>query len=302
MKYLITGGAGFIGSHIAEKLVNLGHEVVIFDNFSTGKRENLAPIEDKIEVVEGDICDLEVLKQACQGVDCISHHAAQISVPVSLEKPQETLDINAKGTLNVLIAAQENNVKKVTYSSSSAVYGDTENLPITEEEPLSPLSPYAVGKALGEYYCEVFSYLYGLDITMFRYFNVFGQRQDPSSQYSGVIAKFIKATKAGEELTIYGDGEQTRDFMPVDSIVQANISAFEAESPGLKILNIGAGQTITINQLANTIKEIHNADSKINHEQARDGDIVHSCADIEKAKKHLNWDSSYSLKQELLKI
>ncbi len=296
-KYLITGGAGFIGSHLADKLLALGNDVTIFDNFSTGKEEN---VPKKAKIIKGDICDLSKLKTASEGQDAILHHAAQVSVPVSMGDPAETLEINAKGTLNVLIAAKDKRVKKVIYASSSAVYGDTERLPIIEEETLKPLSPYAVAKALGEYYCQVFSRLYNIDVTIFRYFNIFGERQDPSSQYSGAIAKFMKSAKEGTEISIYGNGKQTRDFIPVSKVVEANIRALSLS--GVQILNIGSGNTITVNKLAETIIKAQGSKSQISHVEERKGDIKDSCANIEKAKTKLDFVPEYSLEKELLKI
>lgn len=283
-KYLITGGAGFIGSHLAEKLVELGNEVVIFDNFSTGKRENVKDIE----IIEGDICDAEALQKACEGIDFISHHAAQISVPRSIEDPKETLEINAKGTLNVLKAAQENKVKKVVFASSSAVYGDTENLPIRESEPVKPLSPYAVSKLLGEYYCQTFSHLYDLETTVFRYFNIFGERQDPNSPYAAAIPKFIELAKQKKPLTIFGDGKQTRDFVHVSDVVEANIKAFNTKTDAQPI-NIGSGEKIEVSNLASMIS------SNITHEPEREGDIKHSLANISLAKELLNFQPKQDL-------
>ena len=298
-KYLITGGAGFIGSHIADKLVELGHEVVIFDDFSAGKMENLKAIENKIKVIKGDVRDLQQVRTATENIDFIAHHAAQISVPKSMTNPQETLDINTLGTLNVLIAAQENGVKKITFASSSAVYGDTKNIPTDEEESLSPLSPYAVSKALSEYYCETFASLYKMDIVIFRYFNVFGPRQAPSSPYSGVISKFISRVRTGEPLEIYGDGEQTRDFVPVEKVVEANITALGSDLKGSNIFNIGSGKTISIKRLAETISQ---SKSGIRFLEARQGDIMHSCANANKVQKRFGLDLSYDLAEKLAKI
>lgn len=301
-KYLVTGGAGFIGSHIAEKLVELGHEVVIFDNFSTGKIENLDGIKGQIRIVQGDIRDLSSVREAVKGVDYITHHAAQISVPKSVSEPGETLEINTRGTLNVLMAAQESGIKKITFASSSAVYGDTTNIPTNEEEQLRPLSPYAVSKALSEYYCSAFAHLYNMDIVIFRYFNVFGPRQDPSSQYSGVISKFIDRAKKGEKLELYGDGSQTRDFIPVDKVASFNISAFQKELKGAQIFNLGSGKTIQINELAKQIVDSYGGRSQIMCAAARQGDIMHSCADISRITGQFDVSTDYSLAEYLANI
>ncbi len=288
MKYLITGGAGFIGSHIAQKLVALGEQVIVFDNFSTGKKENIAHIADKIEVVEGDITDLEALTKATKGVDYIAHHAAQISVPKSIENPQETMAVNGQGTLNVLMAAQKNGVKKITFASSSAVYGDTENLPVTEEEPIKPLSPYAVSKALGEYYCQAYSHLHNLDVTVFRYFNVYGERQDPNSPYAAAIPIFKKLASEGKPLKIFGDGSQTRDFVNVSDVADANIKALCTKTDSFPV-NIGTGQAITINDLARLIS------ANVVNEPERPGDIKHSVSDISRAEKILDFKPKTNL-------
>ena len=301
-KYLVTGGAGFIGSHIAEKLVELGHEVVIFDNFSTGKLENLDGIKGQIKIIQGDIRDLASVREAVKGVDYITHHAAQISVPKSVSEPGETLVINTRGTLNVLMAAQENSIRKIAFASSSAVYGDTTNIPTKEDEKLRPLSPYAVSKALSEYYCSAFANLYNMDIVIFRYFNVFGPRQDPSSQYSGVISKFIDRAKKGVELELYGDGSQTRDFIPVDKVASLNISAFKKDIKGAQIFNLGSGKTIQINELAKQIVDLYGGRSRVIYAEARQGDIRHSCADISKLKEQFDISIDYSLSEQIADI
>jgi len=275
-KYLITGGAGFIGSHLAKRLLELGQNVVIFDNFSTGRPENV----EGIEVVRGDIRDMGAIQKATKGVDYVSHHAAQISVPKSIEEPFETMEINDKGTLNMLIAAQENGVKKITFSSSCAVYGDTKNLPITENEPVKPLSPYAVSKLVGEYYLQVFAHLYGIEVTIFRYFNVYGDGQDPNSPYAAAIPIFKKLAEEKKPLKIFGDGSQTRDFIHVSDVVEANIKAFNLKTDASPI-NIGTGTAITIKQLALTIS------SDVQYAQEREGDIKHSVANVSRAKKIL---------------
>jgi len=299
---LITGGAGFIGSHIAEGLLAKGHNVHIFDNLSTGKIENLSLIKDKVKLIQGDIRDLKAVTKACDGTDCIIHHAAQISVQKSIGNPKETSDIDALGTLNILQAAKSNKTKKIIYASSSAVYGDTDNVPTKEDVQLKPLSPYGFSKAIGEYYCQVFSYLFNINIIIFRYFNVFGARQDPNSEYSGVIAKFTNMAKKNENICICGDGMQTRDFVSVSKIKEANLLAVDKEFQGCKILNVGSGHDITIKELADRIIKIYKSKSNINYGRKREGDIQRSCADIDNIKANLSWDEKFNLEQELMTI
>ncbi|EKD48020.1 MAG: hypothetical protein ACD_65C00161G0002 [uncultured bacterium] len=302
-KILVTGGAGFIGSHIAEKMVGLGHDVVILDDFSTGKEENLAGFKDKIKLIKGDVRDLVTVRDATIGIDYISHHAAQIYVPVSIDSPRDTLEVNTKGTLNLLIAAKENNVKKITFASSSAVYGDTENIPVKEDEPLQPMSPYAVSKAISEYYIEVFNKLYGMNAVIFRYFNVFGERQDPLSPYSGVISRFIQLAKKNETMAIYGDGNQTRDFININSLVEANAKALLDDGiTGLEIMNLGSGEELTINALAELIIKANKSASKIAYSPARDGDIYRSCANTEKIKTKLRWKVGKTLLEKITEM
>jgi len=301
-KILITGGAGFVGSHLAESLLASGYEVSIFDDFSTGKIENLKKIKDKIKIIKGDIRDIKKVSNACKGIDVILHHAAQIFVPVSMENPVETMDVNAKGTLNVLMGAEKNGVKKVILASSSAVYGDTTKIPIKESTPIKPLSPYGISKAISEYYCQVFSRMSGIDTFVFRYFNIFGSRQNPHSPYSGVVSKFIDLSKKNSQLLIYGDGKQTRDFIPVDKIVEANLLAIKSNLKGSHVFNIGGGKTITVNLLAELIKDISKSKSSIKHIASREGDIVHSCAFIKKAESELKWSGKYDIRKEISKI
>ncbi|EKD63216.1 MAG: hypothetical protein ACD_51C00316G0011 [uncultured bacterium] len=301
-KILITGGAGFVGSHLADRLVKLNYNVIVFDNFSTGKVGNLKNIKNRIKIIKGDIRDAKQADKACKDVDFVLHHAAQIFVPVSIKNPMETLDINAKGTLNILMAAKNNGIKKVILASSSAVYGDLVKMPIDETSPVRPLSPYGISKAMGEYYCQVFSKLYGINTFIFRYFNIFGSRQDPSSPYSGVISKFMDLSKKSEPLTIYGNGEQSRDFIPVGKVVEANIAAIKSTLQGSWVFNIGGGKAISIKDLAKHIKKIGNSNSKVRYVKARDGDIMHSCASVKKAQSMLAWSEEYDFQKELSKI
>lgn len=289
-KYLVTGGAGFIGSHIVEELVRRGSEVRVIDNFLTGKRENLASFGEKIDLLEGDIRNFETCKEALAGVDFVLHQAALPSVPRSIENPLLTNDINVTGTLNLLLASRETKIKRFIYASSSSVYGDDLRLPKKEGFEGALLSPYAISKIVGEKYCQIFHRLYGLSTVCLRYFNVFGPRQDPSSQYAAVIPIFITKVLRGESPTIFGDGEQSRDFTHVANIVEANISALEAQEISGEIFNIACGEKITVNSLLQKINQI--VDEKINpiYDKPRPGDIEHSFADITKAKKVLKYE------------
>src|SRR5579864_802568 len=229
MRYLVTGGAGFIGSHTVDELARRGHDVVVLDDLSTGKAENLAQASSKIELIKGSITNLDALREACCGVDCVIHLAAQTSVPRSVNDPIETNLINVTGTLNVLVAARDAKVKRVVFTSSCAVYGKASALPIREETPLAPISPYGLSKQVGEAYGRVFQELYGLEFVALRLFNVFGPRQDPGSAYSGVLSLFNTALLAGTQPTVYGDGEQSRDFVYVQNVVEAILLAAEAK-------------------------------------------------------------------------
>ena len=288
--YLITGGAGFIGSNLAEHLVNQGHRVRVFDNFSTGKRQNLRSFEKQAEIIEGDLRDLDQIRRAVAGVRHVLHLAAIPSVPRSVANPQLTNETNVTGTLNVLLAARDAKCKRVVFSSSSSVYGDTPTLPKREDMPPSPLSPYAVHKVTGEYYCRIFWRLYGLETLSLRYFNVFGPRQDPQSQYAAVIPRFITAILAGQQPTIFGDGKQSRDFSHVENVITANLAACEAPKEALgESFNIACGDRITLLDLVATINGIVGKNIAPKFDPPRPGDILHSQADITKAQKLLGW-------------
>ncbi len=295
---LVTGGAGFIGSHLTEELVAQGHSVTIYDNLSSGKRDNLTAVQGKITFIEGDIRDLDALKQACAGNDYIFHLAAIASVPYSVEHPHETHDVNSTGTLNVLLAARHANAKRVIYSSTAAVYGDEPTLPKTEESALSLLSPYALTKLTGEQYVLLFNHLYGIKGIALRYFNVYGPRQDPASPYSGVITKFVDALKQHNQPTIFGDGNQTRDFVFVKDVVNANIAAMTTPTTG-KPFNIATGIQTTINELFAHLKDLLDSTLEPTYAPARTGDIIHSYADITKAQQHLNYTPKTSFKDGL---
>ncbi|MEI7857256.1 MAG: NAD-dependent epimerase/dehydratase family protein, partial [Methanomicrobiales archaeon] len=257
MRYVITGGAGFIGSHIAEGLLHDGHEVVIFDNLLSGKGENIALLEprNRVTFIPGSILDLPALKSAFSGADGIFHEAAIVSVPRSVADPAETHQVNLSGTLNVLLAARNCGVKNLVFASTAAVYGNNPRLPTQESMTPDPLSPYAVSKLASENYCSVFSRLYGVRCTSLRYFNVFGPCQDPASPYSGVITKFIANTLAQRPIVMYGDGNQTRDFVYVKDVVQANLRAMQAGKDG--VFNVAGGKRINLHELVGMIAEMY---------------------------------------------
>ena len=295
---VVTGGAGFIGSHIADELVARGYQVAIIDDLSTGNKENIAALlkQSNVEFIEGSIVDLSLLNKLVRGVDYVFHLAAIPSVPRSIKNPQASHEANITGTLNVLLAARDTVVKKVIYASSCAVYGDASALPIKEEMRPNPQSPYAVTKLAGEYYCQAFQAVYGLPTMSLRYSNVYGPKQDPNSEYSAVIPRFINRLSEGKPPIIFGDGEQTRDFVFVTDVVLANILAAESDATG--VFNVGQGQSITINDLAKLIIHIMNKDLGIIYKEARVGDIRHSLADITKARL-FGYKPQYDLEQGL---
>ncbi len=282
-KVLVTGGAGFIGSHLAEELVRRGYQTIILDDLSTGKMENIQELlkAEKAEFVGGSVTDLKLVTRLLRNARYVFHLAAIPSVPRSIESPQASHEVNVGGTLNVLLAAKENSVSKVIYASSSSVYGDTPTLPKREDMVPHPLSPYAATKLSAEYYCQVFSEVYKLPTVCLRYFNVYGPRQDPNSQYAAVIPRFIQQALAGNPLTIFGDGEQTRDFTFVRDAVSANMLAAESEACG--IFNIGSGTGTSINHLAELIAGLAGSKVEPVHRKPSPGDIRHSLADISRA-------------------
>jgi len=298
-KVLITGGAGFIGSHLAAALVNRGCEVTILDNLSTGKVENMAAFRDKIRFVEGSITDAEVVADCCRGVDTVFHEAALASVPRSVDDPFMSNLHNIDGTLTVLIGARDAGVKRLVYAASSSAYGDSETLPKHEGMPSNPMSPYAVQKYVGELYLKVFSDLYGLSTIGLRYFNIFGPRQDPKSQYAAVIPIFITKLLAGEAPTINGDGEFSRDFTYIENVVHANILAAEAPDPGGVTVNIACGDRFTLNELYEAIQE--NAGKRLEplHAEVRAGDVPHSLADISLARDVIGYEPLVDFKTGL---
>jgi len=299
--YLVTGGAGFIGSHLVEFLLAQGGEVRILDDFSTGRRENIAPLLDKTVLFEGDLCDEDLAAEATKGVDFVFHQAAIPSVARSVEQPLASNRANAEGTLNLLIASQKAKVKRLVYASSSAVYGSVGPLPRTEGLLPAPISPYGVSKLAGEYYCRVWSELFGLETVILRYFNIFGPRQNPETQYAAVIPKFICAVLNSRAPTIYGDGEQARDFTYVENVVLANWLAIQTPSGKGEVFNVACGKRTTVNQLADLINEITGTNYEPVHTEPRRGDVRHSYADITRAKKALGYEPRTGLKEGLRK-
>ncbi len=293
---MITGGAGFIGANLAKELA-ANNSLIIIDNLSVGKKENLTDLlRENVKFVEGNINELSLLKRLFRNVDFVFHQAAISSVPKSIENPLATNETNVTGTLNVLLAARDSGVKKVIYASSTAVYGDTPTLPQKEDMMPNPQSPYAITKLVGEYYCHAFQAVYGLSTVSLRYFNVYGPKQDPNSEYAAVIPRFIRAICRGESPIIFGDGEQTRDFVFVTDVVRANILAAESDVTG--VVNIGQGRRVTINELTRLIIHIMNKDVGIVYQGARPGDIRHSLADISKARL-FGYEPQYDLERGL---
>jgi UDP-N-acetylglucosamine/UDP-N-acetyl-alpha-D-glucosaminouronate 4-epimerase len=296
--YLVTGGAGFIGSHLAEELLRRGERVRIVDSFITGKRENLAHLS-KAEFIEGDLAELPVAKAAVAGMDCVLHQAAIPSVPRSVEDPIGSNRANIDSTLNVLVAARDAKVKRVVYAGSSSAYGNTPTLPKQEDMPSNPLSPYALQKLVGEQYLQMFTELYGLETVTTRYFNVFGPRQDPSSSYSGVISVFSKALLENRSPTIYGDGEQTRDFTYIANVVDGVLRASTAPNVSGSVINVATGSRISLNQLFRALRDLIGSSVKVNYGPVRSGDVKDSQADISRAKKLLGYEPLVSFEEGL---
>jgi UDP-glucose 4-epimerase len=299
--YLVTGAAGFIGSSIVRELIRRGEQVRGLDSFETGKRENLAPMLEQMDFHEIDIRDEQRLPPAFAGVDYVLHQAALPSVPLSVAKPVRSHAININGTLNVLLAARDAGVKRVVYAGSSSAYGETLTLPKREDMLPSPVSPYAVQKLTGEYYMRCFANVYSLETVCLRYFNVFGPRQDPSSPYSGVLAKFIRQMLAGESPTIFGDGEQTRDFTYVDNAVQANLAAAVAPTEGVsgECFNIGTGRRLSLNFVFEALREITGFTGAAKYGPSRVGDVRHSQADISRARQYLRYSPAIGFEEGL---
>jgi len=287
--YLVTGGAGFIGSHLVEELLSRGERVRVLDNFSTGKRENLTPHARHIEIVEGDLRSQHTVREAVKGADYVLHQGALPSVPRSIEDPVTTNDVNIGGTLNVLDAAKEAGVKRVVFASSSSVYGAGEGMPKREDMPAQPISPYAVTKFTGEKYCRVFSETYGLETVALRYFNVFGPRMDPNSTYSAFIPIFIVGIIEGRSLTVNGDGTVSRDFTYITNVVHANMCAAEADEAAGEVYNIGCGVSMSLNDVIARLENLTGNEAGITYGPPRSGDLPLSMADITRARNRLSY-------------
>jgi UDP-glucose 4-epimerase len=290
MRYVVTGGAGFIGSNTVDELVRRGESVVVLDDLSAGKEDNLAEIRNKISFIKGSINDLEAVRRAMHEADYVLHLAARTSVPRSVKDPLETNKVNIEGTLNVLVAARDAKVKRVVLAASSSAYGETPTLPKVETMQPQPISPYGLTKYVCELYAQVFGRVYGLQNVSLRYFNVFGPRQDPSSPYSGVLAKFCTAFLEKTEPVVFGDGEQTRDFTYIENVVQANLLACEAPAASGSVVNVGTGARISLNQTLQLLREISGIDLQAKYEPSREGDIRDSQADVTLGRELLKYE------------
>ena len=300
MNILVTGGAGFIGSHIASTLAAKGAKVRVIDDLSTGHRENLEEIKGDFDFLQASLTDEQALLRALDGVELIFHEAAIPSVPRSVEKPRETHDACLNATFSLLLAARDKKVRRVVYAASSSAYGDQPTLPKREDMSPDPLSPYAVAKLVGEYYCQVFTRVYGLETVSLRYFNVFGPRQDPGSQYSGVISRFIDSLIRGNQPVIFGDGEQSRDFTYIENVVSANLKAAETVKGVGQVINIGNGQRTTLNELLRELKQLTGRnDVEVEYRPTRSGDVRHSLADTERARTLLGFEPIVGLSEGL---
>ncbi len=289
-KYLVTGGAGFIGSHLVERLVNDAEPVRVLDNFSSGKRANLSPFAGAIELVEGDLRSPEDCRRACEGVEIVFHEGAVPSVPKSVEDPVTSHQANVDGTFNLLLAARAARCRRVIFAASSSAYGDLPELPKREAVRPEPLSPYAVNKLIGEYYMRVFFECYGLETISLRYFNVFGPRQDPESQYAAAIPAFVSAILHDDPPTIFGDGEQTRDFTYIDNVVYANLLAARAPRIKGEVVNIACGERVTVNQIISEINELLGKRIESHYTELRPGDVKHSLADVSRAREVIGYE------------
>jgi len=298
VKVLVTGGGGFVGSNLVRALLERGDDVRVLDNFSTGRRENLAGLD--VDVVEGELRSYERVHNAVRGVDVVYHLGALGSVPRSVQDPLTSSAVNVEGTLNVLLAARDESVRRVVFSSSSSIYGSGGELPRTERMPADPISPYGVAKLAAERYCVSFARVYhGFETVVLRYFNVFGPRQDPTSQYAAVVPLFVTAIEAGRPVTIFGDGEQSRDFTYVDNVVDATIRAGEAEGANGRIFNVAAGAPASVNTLADTIGRILDKPVEREYRDPRPGDVRDSWADVSEAEQALGWRASIDLEEGL---
>ncbi|GAC1566043.1 MAG: SDR family oxidoreductase [Ktedonobacteraceae bacterium] len=297
--YLVTGGAGFIGSHIAEALLKRGESVRVFDNLATGSSTNLDALKGRAEVIHGDLRDVEALQAAMCGVEVVFHQGALASVPRSIADPVASLETNINGTQNVLLSARDNGVRRVVYASSSSVYGDTPVLPKHEDMPTKPMSPYAVQKLSGELLCGVFTRIYGLDTVALRYFNVFGPRQDPASEYAAVIPRFLTALIEGKRPVVFGDGEQTRDFTYIANVVQANLLAATSHDAVGRAMNIGCNERVSLNTVLRIAGELLGIQVEADYREARPGDVRDSLADISLAQRLLGYAPTVSFREGL---
>ena len=287
---LVTGGGGFIGGHVARGLLQRGHRVRVLDDFSTGRRENITDIESDIELIVGDIRDVEAVNRAVAGTEAVFHLAARASVPRSVEQPQQAHDINVTGTLNLLVAARDAGTRRFVYSASSSAYGDTPTLPKIEDMTPQPLSPYAVSKLAAEHYCSCFACCYGLETISLRYFNVFGPRQDPNSQYAAVIPAFVTRMVGEQQPIIFGDGEQSRDFCFIENVIDANMRGFEAEKVAGEVVNIACSERTTLNEIVHLINTHLGTDIQPEYQAPRVGDVRHSLADVSAARRVIGYE------------
>ncbi len=299
MRALVTGGAGFIGSHLAARLLADGHDVRVLDNFATGRRSNVAAIGADVELVEGDIQSYERAYKAVRGCEIVFHQAALPSVPRSIQDPLTSNATNVIGTLNVLLAARDEGVRRVVMASSSSVYGANPALPKREDMPALPISPYATAKLASEGYARSFGIAYGLETVALRYFNVFGARQDPTSQYAAVIPNFIAAMLDNRPVTIFGDGEQSRDFTHVDNVVQANLLAMDAPDVSGRVFNVACGSKVSLNELVDELRELTGSDAETIYALPRPGDVLHSLADLTRARAGLGYEPEVDLRTGL---
>jgi nucleoside-diphosphate-sugar epimerase len=299
MGVLVTGGGGFIGSHLAARLASVGHHVRILDNFATGRRSNVVGLDADVDLIEGDIQSYERVHNAIAGCDLVFHQAALPSVPRSVADPLTSNATNVIGTLNVLLAARDAGVRRVVFASSSSVYGTADELPKREEMVPLPVSPYAVAKLACEGYCRSFGEVYGLETVALRYFNVFGPRQDPRSQYAAVVPNFITSLLTGQRPTIFGDGEQSRDFTYVENVVQANLLAMEADVAPGRVYNVACGERVTLNQLVGVLRELVGGDVEPVYAAPRAGDVRHSLADLTASRRDLGYEPTVDLREGL---
>ncbi len=299
MNCLVSGGAGFIGSNLTKALLARGHIVRILDNFSTGKRENLGPYQERVELIEGDLRSYHIVHEAVRDIEVVFHQGALPSVPRSINDPITTNQVNVEGTLNILDAAKGAGVRRVIYASSSSIYGENPTLPKQEDMTPLPISPYAVAKLAGEKYCQAFTRSYGLETVGLRYFNVFGAGQDPKSQYAAAIPLFITAFLDGGRIQIHGDGEQSRDFTYIDNVVQANMKAAVAEGAAGEVFNVACGERTSLNQILDDLRKVTEVDVDLEYGPDRPGDVKHSLADISKARDILDYNPAVSAREGL---